>query len=85
MYNGFVELMPCVFPALVSVTKCTYNRKDTYKGCGAIFKPTLSREDAEIAVGIYKLAVRVSIGSGFFGAMFGWIAMLRHDANFYLH
>ena len=49
---------------------------DTYKGCGAIFKPTLSREEAEIAVGVYKLAVRISIGAGFIGVMFGVIAIL---------
>ena len=49
---------------------------DTYKGCGAIFKPTLSREEAEIAVDVYKLAVRISIGAGFIGVMFGLIAML---------
>jgi len=49
---------------------------DTYKGCGAIFKPTLSREEAAIAVDVYKLAVRMSIGSGFIGVMFGLIAML---------
>ncbi len=53
----------------------------TQGGCGVIFKPTLSREDAEIAVGIYRLAVRVSIGSGFFGTMFGWIAMLGSGAS----
>ena len=45
---------------------------------GVAFKPTPSRAEAAIAVGVYKLAVRISIGSGFFGAMFGWIAMLRH-------
>jgi hypothetical protein len=49
---------------------------NTYKGCGAIFKPTLSREEAEIAVGVYKLAVRISIGAGFIGVMFGVIAIL---------
>ena len=43
---------------------------------GAAFKPRPSREEAAIAVGVYKLAVRISIGSGFFGTMFGWIAML---------
>ena len=51
---------------------------------GVAFKPTPSRAEAAIAVGVYKLAVRISIGSGFFGAMFGWIAMLRHmggDSN----
>ena len=49
---------------------------DTYKGCGAIFKTTLSQEETAIAVDVYKLAVRISIGSGFIGNMFGWIAML---------
>ena len=50
---------------------------DTYKGCGAIFKPTLSREEAEIAIDVYKLAVRISIGAGFIGVMFGLIAILQ--------
>ena len=50
---------------------------DTYKGCGAILKPTLSREEAEIAVDVYKLAGRISIGAGFMGVMFGVIAMLQ--------
>ena len=44
---------------------------------GAAFKLRPNREEAAIAVGVYKLAVRMSIGSGFFGAMYGWIAMLR--------
>ena len=35
------------------------------------FKPRPNREEAAIAVGVYKLAVRISIGSGCFGAMFG--------------
>ena len=49
---------------------------DTYKGCGATFKSTLSREEAAIAVSVHKLAVRISIGSSFIGVMFGLIAML---------
>ena len=44
---------------------------------GAAFKPRPNREEAAIAVGVYKLAVRISIGAGFFGTMFGWIAMLQ--------
>ena len=44
---------------------------------GAAFKLRPNREEAAIAVGVYKLAVRISIGSGFIGTMFGWIAMLR--------
>ena len=49
---------------------------DTYKGCGAILKSTPSREEAEIAVSVHKLAVRISIGASFIGVMFGVIAML---------
>ena len=45
------------------------------------FKPRPNREEAAIAVGVYKLAVRMSIGSGFFGAMYGWIAMLGSGAG----
>ena len=43
---------------------------------GAAFKLRPSREETAIAVGVYKLAVRVSIGAGFIGTVFGWIAML---------
>jgi len=48
---------------------------------GAAFKPRPNREEAAIAVGVYKLAARMSIGSGFFGAMYGWIAMLGSSAG----
>ena len=44
---------------------------------GAAFKLRPNREEAEIAVGVYKLAVRISIGSGFIGVVFGVIAMLQ--------
>ena len=40
-----------------------------------------SREEVTIAVGVYKLAVRISIGSGFIGAMYGCIAMLGSGAS----
>ena len=43
---------------------------------GAAFKPRPNRAEAAIAVGVYKLAVRISIGAGFIGVMFGVIAML---------
>jgi len=43
---------------------------------GVAFNPRPNREEAAIAVGVYKLAVRVSIGAGFIGVMFGVIAML---------
>ena len=48
---------------------------------GAAFKLRPNREEAAIAVGVYKLAARMSIGSGFFGAMYGWIAMLGSSAG----
>ena len=43
--------------------------------CGTAFKPRPNREEAEIVVGVYKLAVRISILAGLMGTMFG-IAML---------
>ena len=43
---------------------------------GAAFKLRPNREEAAIVVDVYKLAVRISIGSGFIGVMFGVIAML---------
>ena len=43
---------------------------------GTAFKLRPNREEAEIAIGVYKLAVRISIGSGFIGVMYGVIAML---------
>ena len=42
---------------------------------GAAFKPHPNREEAAIVVGVYKLAVKISIGAGLMGTMFG-IAML---------
>jgi flagellar motor component MotA len=48
---------------------------------GTAFKLRPNREEAAIAVGVYKLAARMSIGSGFFGAMYGWIAMLGSSAG----
>ena len=40
------------------------------------FKANPSQEEAITAINVYKLAVRVSIGSGFIGTQLGWIAML---------
>ena len=79
--NGLLDPVSfiCVMGSVLGGCLVAYG-SDTYKGCGAILKPTLSREEAAIAVGVYKLAVRISIGSGFFGAMYGWIALLRHEA-----
>ena len=44
--------------------------------CGTAFKLCPNSEESAIVVGFYKLAVRISIGSGFMGTVFGWIAML---------
>ena len=44
--------------------------------CGTAFKIRPNSEESAIAVSFYKLAVRISIGAGFIGTMFGWIAML---------
>ena len=64
----------CVVGSVLGGCLIAYG-SDTFKG-GAIFKPALSKEEAKIAVGVYKLAVRMSIGSGFIGSLFGWIAIL---------
>ena len=70
-----VSSLICVLGPVLGGCLIAYG-SDTYKGCGAIFKPTLSREEAAIAIDVYKLAVRISIGAGFIGVMFGVIAML---------
>jgi hypothetical protein len=75
-----VSSLICVLGPVLGGCLIAYG-SDTYKGCGAIFKLTLSREEAAIVVGVYKLAVRISIGSGFIGAMYGWIAMLGSSAG----
>ena len=75
--KGLIDIasLVCVLGPVLGGCLIAYG-SDTYKGCGAIFKPTLSREEAAIAVDVYKLAVRMSIGAGFIGVMFGLIAML---------
>ena len=45
---------------------------------GTAFKKNSTKEDTVTAIGIYKLAFRVSIGSGFIGTVVGWIAMLKY-------
>ncbi len=75
--KGLIDVasLICVLGPVLGGCLIAYG-SDTYKGCGAIFKPTLSREEAAIAIDVYKLAVRISIGSGFIGVMFGLISML---------
>ena len=76
--KGLIDVasFTCVMGPVLGGCLIAYG-SDTYKGCGAIFKPTLNREEAAIAVDVYKLAGRISIGAGFMGVMFGWIAMLQ--------
>ena len=75
--KGLIDIasLICVLGLVLGGCLIAYG-SDTYKGCGATFKSTLSREEAEIAVSVHKLAVRISIGSSFIGVMFGVIAML---------
>ena len=75
--KGLIDVasLICVLGLVLGGCLIAYG-SDTYKGCGATFKSTLSREEAEIAVSVHKLAVRISIGSSFIGVMFGVIAML---------
>ena len=40
------------------------------------FSQPAVQDEATIATGIYKLAVRISIGASFMEIPFGWIAML---------
>ena len=75
--KGLIDVasLICVLGLVLGGCLIAYG-SDTYKGCGATFRSTLSREEAEIAVSVHKLAVRISIGSSFIGVMFGVIAML---------
>ena len=43
---------------------------------GVAFKTTPTQKEAITAIGVYKLAVRISIGSGFICTLIGWIAIL---------
>jgi len=84
--SGFFGLpLPAAAKGLIDVTSLICVLGPVLGGClvaygsewGAAFKPRPSREEAAIAVGVYKLAVRVSIGAGFIGVMFGLIAILQ--------
>ena len=88
--NGFFSLgLPSFLKGLIDIASLVCVLGPVLGGCliaygsewGAAFKLRPNREEAAIAVGVYKLAVRMSIGSGFFGAMYGWIAMLGSGAG----
>ena len=83
--NGFFGLaLPTFGKGLIDIASLVCVLGPVLGGCliaygsewGAAFKPRPNREEAAIAVGVYKLAVRISIGAGFIGVMFGVIAML---------
>ena len=48
---------------------------------GIVFKISSTKEETIIAIGISRLAVRVSIGSGFIGMLIGWISMLGNTGG----
>ena len=48
---------------------------------GLAFKTTPTKEEAITAIGVYKLAVRISIGSGFIATTFGLIGILQNMGN----
>ena len=83
--NGFFGLsLPTFGKGLIDIASLVCVLGPVLGGCliaygsewGAAFNPRPSREEAAIAVGVYKLAVRVSIGAGLISVMFGVIAML---------
>ena len=83
--NGFFGLaLPAFGYGLIDIAGLVCVLGPVLGGCliaygsewGAAFKPRPNREEAAIAVDVYKLAVRISIGAGFIGTLFGWIAML---------
>ena len=75
--------LPAELKGLIDVSSLICVMSPVLGGClvaygsewGAAFKPHPNREEAAIVVGVYKLAVKISIGAGLMGTMFG-IAML---------
>ena len=83
--NGFFSLgLPSFLKGLIDIASLVCVLGPVLGGCliaygsewGAAFKPRPNREEAAIAVDVYKLAVRMSIGAGFIGVICGVIAML---------
>ena len=61
----------CVLGCVIGTSLVAYGSES-----GKAFKKNPSQEEAMTAINVYKLAARVSIGSGFIGVMIGLIAML---------
>jgi len=71
--KGIVDLasIVCVLGCVIGTSLVAYGSE-----LGKAFKTNPSQEEAMTAINVYKLAVRVSIGSGLIGTQLGWIAML---------
>ena len=71
--KGIVDLasIVCVLGCVIGTSLVAYGSES-----GKAFKKNPSQEEAMTAINVYKLAVRVSIGSGLIGTQLGWIAML---------
>ena len=61
----------CVLGCVIGTSLVAYGSES-----GKAFKKNPSQEEAMTAINVYKLAVRVSIGSGLISTLLGWIAML---------
>ena len=61
----------CVIGSVIGGSLVTYGSE-----LRTAFKTDQTCTESITAVGVYKLAIRVSIGSGFIGTLIGWIAML---------
>ena len=71
--KGIIDLssIVCVLGCVIGTSLVAYGSE-----LGKAFKKNPSQEEAMTAINVYKLAVRVSVGSGFIGVMIGLIAML---------
>ena len=71
--KGIVDLasIVCVLGCVIGTSLVAYGSE-----LGKAFKTNPSQEEAMTAINVYKLAARVSIGSGFIGVMIGLLAML---------
>ena len=61
----------CVLGCVIGASLVAYGSES-----GKAFKTNPSQEEAMTVINVYKLAVRVSIGSGLISTLLGWIAML---------
>ena len=71
--KGIVDFasIVCVLGCVIGTSLVAYGSE-----LGKAFKTNPSQEEAMTAINVYKLAARVSIGSGLIGVMIGLLAML---------